>query len=202
MFEAVQAGPAHSQRNLKNIGMDSTQHALPLCQSALAQRIITSCCLAIVLSHIMCTRMSKGGSCCQAAAFRAATCLQEPHDILGIDRGQIGEAPVLHARLGAEANDPDRQLLPEATPVVHEVEPAQLMPISQGTDTSNVSPGTGTSLKLRLNLHVQLSSAMALGRTQVSPKVAHMTMSTNYARTTCRLSYVGRLRGNRLFIMS
>ena len=82
------------------------------------------------------------------------------HDILGIDRGQIGEAPVLHARLGAEANDPDRQLLPEATPVVHEVEPAQLMPISQGTDTSNVSPGTGTSLKLRLNLHVQLSSAM------------------------------------------
>ena len=69
-------------------------------------------------------KVSKGGPPCRAAANRAAACLQEPHNIPRIDRGQVGKAPVLHPRLSAEADDPDRQLLLEAAPVVHEIEPA------------------------------------------------------------------------------
>jgi hypothetical protein len=50
--------------------------------------------------------------------------LQQAHYPLGVCRGQIGEAPEPLTRLCAEANNPDRQLLLEAPPVVHQVKPA------------------------------------------------------------------------------
>ena len=59
---------------------------------------------------------------------RHMTCLQQSRHAPGIWRREIGEAPVLHARLSAEADDPDRQLLLEARPIVHQIKPVVQWP--------------------------------------------------------------------------